>query len=161
MSIAFAKKPKKISLSVFGYYPTYSTADARIWESGNIEHCRGFIVDYVPFYIMGTQVFKIGFGQETYDYDVNTETGKGNAHSTLEVILGASTRSNESDDGTIEGTLLMHGEFEILEDHSLVPVTCTRHGVLHGTGAYQGWKVVVYVEWVEGAEIVNEVVLYK
>jgi hypothetical protein len=76
------------------------------------------------------------------DYDVNLETGKGNMHYTVKITL---------DDGTFEGTMNIHGTFTGPDAlHHVWQFNGFRQGVFHGTGAYQGWKIVVSGPTIDG-----------
>ena len=149
----WAKKPEKIELSAFGSIGSYSEPD--YWISGNIIHGRGathngmaIISWQTPFVFPsfpGADPSKYLFTQTSewiVNYDVNLETGKGNMHYTIKITL---------DDGTFEGTSNLHGTFtEPSASHHVQLVDGFRQGVFHGTGAYQGWKIVVSGPTVDG-----------
>ena len=77
--------------------------------------------------LMGTATFEV-------EYKINTDTGMGVVH-----ISGVFTVPG----GTFEGDLLWVGEFALNADNTLYVAKIMWHAVYHGTGDYEGWKIVV------------------
>lgn len=143
VSSAFAAKPEKIQLYWVGLMGPPTMIDGDVWESGNIRHARGHDM-YSTYGIIGPGIMMVSNPSSwIFDYDINTETLRGNAHATMELIFN---------DGTFIGTTLMHGEFYFFGDLSQYAnlYTGTDYGVLRGTGAYRGQKIVLSSEVIEG-----------
>jgi len=153
----FAIPAEKIELTAFAPMGPYSAPD--YWISGKIIHGRGatcnaptFISWQIPP-IPRTDPTKylLGPSQWIADYDVNLETGKGVLHYTVEIMLA---------DGTFKGTISLNGTFTILNPAPDVyyanQLSGFRRGVLHGSGDYQGWKIVV-----TGDSLPPELYIYK
>jgi hypothetical protein len=160
MSTAFAKKPERIPITGIGGMPQGGGYSAPyIWKSGNIQHGRGatgifpmwmitwdqdWDFSMLPVFPDPTETLR-GTATQIWDYNVNMETGKGVAHIWTEIVLGAGTSTDPSDDGTFEGTYTAVGEFHLFGPNLeyAYPDNVKSYGVLRGTGAYQGWKITI------------------
>jgi hypothetical protein len=143
MSSALAEKPEEIKLYWVGLMGPPTMIDGEVWDSGNIRHARGHDM-YGAYGIMGPGIMMPSNPSSwIFDFDINTETLVGNAHITMELIFN---------DGTFEGTCLEHGEFYFFGDQSQYAnlYTGTTYGVLRGTGAYRGQKIIFIDEVIEG-----------
>jgi hypothetical protein len=145
-----AVAPEKLLLTFWGGMPSYS-APERLWENGNMKHMRGEVGTFSTFYVAWGSIppfpppgeYLMGSAIQIWDYDVNTVTMQGVAHVDMDIAFA---------DGTFEGTIVLVGEFEFHGDNSEYAslFTGTAHGVLHGNGAYVGWKIDMNREVVEG-----------
>jgi hypothetical protein len=143
LSSALAVKPEKIELIWVGLMAQPDLFTGEVWDSGNIRHGRGHDM-YGTYGIIGPGIMMVSNPSSwIFDYDINTETCMGNIHITMELIFN---------DGTFEGTCLQHGEFEFWGDNNeyAQAYTSTDYGVLHGTGAYLGQKIIFISESIEG-----------
>ena len=75
-----------------------------------------------------------GTGTVVVEYKINTKTGMGVAHSWVVFTLPG---------GTFEGDILWVGKLALAPDNTLLVVKVMWHAVYHGTGDYEGWKIVV------------------
>lgn len=156
-----AASAEKIELTAFASLGPFSAPD--YWISGNIIHGRGatcsaptFISWQIPWYLPSNPnadpgKYLYGPSEWIADYDVNLETGNGVLHYTVEITLAG---------GTFEGTISFHGTFAINNPAPDVyyanQQSGFRRGVLHGSGDYQGWKIVV-----TGETLPPELYIYK
>lgn len=169
-----AKKPEKFLLTWIAGPNTFTPIDSRI--TGNIQHGK-FTNDYSMFIISWSTIANppymapmmdpdnclLGDGATiTADYSVNRDTMKGVIHYRIVVTLGEPVQFGpvtlEPDEGTFEGNMLLKGEL-----HWIAPETNgetmvgleegTWEGEWRGTGAYQGWKVVIRQSTYDGNPI--------
>jgi hypothetical protein len=96
----------------------------------------------------------------TADYSVNRDTMKGVIHFKMVVTLGEPVTFGpvtlEPDEGTFEGNMLANGELHWVdpEDETMLWLEeGTWKGEWRGTGAYQGWKVVINQAIVDGTPV--------
>lgn len=155
-----AASPEKIQLTLFGGFGSYSPPD--VWVSGNVQHGRGATGTF-PTWIVWGEVFPpwppalgtylMGSGLWIADYNVNLANGNGVLHYTVEITLV---------DGTFEGNIILHGEFTRFGPNQeyASQVNGFRYGVLHGTGVYQGWKLVISGPTIDG-DFEGEIYLFK
>ena len=143
VSSALAVKPEKIELYYVGLMAQPDLYTGEVGDSGNIRHARGHDM-YGTYAIIGPGIRMISNPSSwIFDYDINTKTYMGNIHITMELIFN---------DGTFEGTCLEHGEFTFWGDNDEYAQLYdgTDYGLLRGTGAYQGQKIVFICESIEG-----------
>ena len=156
-----AAPAEKIELTAFGPLGPFSAPE--YWISGNTIHGRGatcngptFISWQIPPYPPSNpsadpSKYLYGPSEWVADYDVNLETGEGVLHYTVEIMLAG---------GTFKGTISLHGTFTINNPAPDVyyanQQSGFRRGVLHGSGDYQGWKIVV-----TGETLPPELYIYK
>ena len=140
-----AISPEKIPVTFFGGSGDISPPE--IWVSGNVQHGRGATMTYEKFWIgmttTPTNTWLMGPSLWTADYNVNLNNGAGVLH--YKVII-------ELSDGAFEGNIIFNGEFTVVGPLAK-PVNCFAHGVLHGTGEYQGWRLDISGEIVNGVLI--------
>jgi hypothetical protein len=146
---------EKIEITAFGPLGSYSAPE--YWIRRNIIHGRGatcnaptLISWQTPPYLPSNpnaDPTKYLFGPSEWiaDYDVNLKTGKGVLRYTVEITLTG---------GTFKGTINLHGTFAILNPEPDVyyanQLSGFRRGVLHGSGDYKGWKLVISGETTDG-----------
>lgn len=164
-----AKKPVKQPLYVFGDYPPYPP-NYREWVSGNILHTREIIGTVPEFWVVWdpnwdpednvTDKTLLGSCTQDWHYDANIGTLRGVIHADYEITLGAGT-PDTSDDGTFKGTLQLVGKYVFVGENSeYVWFTDGRwHGVLHGTGAYRDWKIVIERIKIGGIEVSEDYIV--
>ena len=145
-----AKKPEKLLLTWTAGPNSFTPIDSRI--TGNIQHGK-YTNDYSPFIISWSAIpqpwmapwldpdnaLLCNSATLTADYSVNKDTMKGVIHFKMVVTL---------DEGTFEGNILVKGELNWVapETNGETMVWLeegTWEGEWQGTGAYQGWKVVI------------------
>jgi len=136
-----ATAPEKIQVFFFGGSGVISPPE--FWVSGNVQHGRGATVTYERFWI-GMETTPVtwlrGPSLWTADYNVNLNKGAGVLK--YKVII-------ELSDGTFEGNVIFHGEFTV-DGPFGKPVNCFMKGVLHGNGEYQGWRLDISGETING-----------
>ena len=155
MSTALAEQPEKIPLRIVGGPVPGGYSTPEIWVSGNIQHGRGATGIMPMCYIVRDdpmQLLMVGSATQIWDYNVNIETGQGVAHFKFIIVLGEGTPTDTSDDGTFEGKIHITGEFVLIGDNSEYANAYNTHsyGVIRGTGAYQGWKIILETTVVDG-----------
>jgi hypothetical protein len=137
-----AAPPERIQIIHFGPSGMYSAPES--WVSGNVRHGRGATTNSPTIISWDTEwpptdPDKYLQGPSTWvaDYNVNLKNGNGVLHYSVVINL---------DGGTFEGDIVLHGEFTV----SYLPATGGyyavlrngfRHGILEGTGAYEGWRL--------------------
>ena len=178
MSIAFAEKPEKLPLTWLAGPNTFTPIESRV--TGKIQH--GSQTNDYSFIIISWSTIAsppmmaplqdpdnclLGDGATlTGSYSVNRDTMKGVIHYKVEFTLGEPVQFGpvilEADEGTFEGTLLLKGELEFREVEELTVKlnTGTWEGVLRGTGAYRGWKIVQNSQVVDGS-FIGEAYIFK
>ena len=137
-----ATAPEKLGVFFFGGSGVLSPPE--VWVSGNVQHGRGATITYERFWIgmatTPTNTWLRGPSLWTADYNVNLNNGAGVLN--YKVII-------ELSDGTFEGNIIFNGEFTVVGPLAK-PVNCFAHGVLHGTGEYQGWRLDFSGETING-----------
>jgi len=137
-----ATAPEKIQVFFFGGSGVISPPD--FWVSGNVQHGRGATVTYERFWIgmatTPTNTWLRGPSLWTADYNVNLNNGAGVLKYKIIIELSG---------GTFEGNIIFHGEFTVAGPLAN-PENGFMHGVLHGTGEYQGWRLDISGETING-----------
>ena len=130
---AMATAPEKIQVSYFGGAGVLSPPE--FWISGNVQHGRGATITYERFWIRlettPDVTWLMGPSLWTADYNVNLNNGAGVLKYTVVIELSG---------GTFEGNIIFNGEFTVVGPLAKT-VNCFGHGVLYGTGEYQGWRL--------------------
>jgi len=99
----------------------------------------------------GTFVWTIDYNVDTIMTNPTFVIGVGTTHTKLVITF---------EHGTFEGNLIMEGKFMVSLIHGGVQqISGTRHGLLHGTGNYQGWKIVILGTQNLGEDPVIEMIL--
>lgn len=143
------KQTEKIPVQFGGPY-TLSPPEVKVCR--NVQIGRGATMYYPgPFAIVDistTPPTLLVGGMEsgatslwTANYVVNTKTGKG--------VLCYDAIITIPSKGTFEGYVILLGTFSIVGPYANQQEGF-RYGVLHGTGNYQGWKLVVSAETTDG-----------
>ena len=143
-----ADSPKKIPVLLsFETPPTFIPAPEQ-WITGNAQHGIGETAIRTAYSITGEGVFLTGGIGTWYDgkYNFNLQNGLGLKQFKILIDFG--------DGNTFEGIMIVHGKFRIRPTGwaQLYP-DGTRHAVLQGTGAYEGWKLVWTHERVDGVNL--------
>ncbi|MFC1487613.1 hypothetical protein ACFLRN_08015 [Thermoproteota archaeon] len=129
-------------------YGTTPSVPVSYWLKGNVQH-GSLTIPYTGFSIIGDGIdLQDGTAIQTSNYIVNVKgiptglrTGKGVLHNKLEITFSG---------GKFVGTNKMHGIFKVFPNQKLGLFTGSVHGVLHGTGDYLGWTLVLSGEANEG-----------
>jgi hypothetical protein len=137
-----ATAPEKIPVFFFGGSGVLSPPE--VWVSGNVQHGRGATVTYERFWIGMTttpsNTWLMGPSLWTADYNVNLNNGVGLLK--YKVII-------ELFSGTFEGNIIFYGEFTVAGPLAK-PENGFMNGVLYGTGEYQGWRLDISGETING-----------
>ena len=150
-----ATAPEKLEVFFFGGAATISPPE--VWISGNVQHGE----DATMTYIHPTNSFWIGIattptptwlrGSSLWTADYNVNLGNGQGVLQYKVII-------ELSGGTFEGNVILHGEFVVVGPFAK-QVNGFRYGVLHGTGDFQGWRMEISGETIDG-EYYGEMYVY-
>ena len=99
----------------------------------------------------GTFVWTIDYNIDTLMANPSFIIGVGTTHTKLVITF---------EHGTFEGNLILEGKFMVSSIHgALQQISGTRHGLLHGTENYRGWKIVISGTQNLGEDPVIEMIL--
>lgn len=145
---AFAETSKKIPVT-FVRTGAFSTLPSDVWTTdGDTYHSRGSLYGFNSYKVTGPGVNLVGSSQSVVDQNFNNNTNVGNVHYDGNIVFP---------DGTFEGVTNVRGTFRDYLSKNypgmLAPNDTVSKGMYHGTGAYQGWTLVVEGNYVNGTAL--------
>jgi hypothetical protein len=161
-----AESKSSVPIKIYSLSQTPSPL-TRFWQTETSAHGRNGTLVYSGTVIKNaterpyTQTVADLYGGTfvwTIDYNVDT------VMTTQQFIIGVGTTHISLvmtfEHGTFEGNLILEGKFKVsLINGGIQQISGTRHGLLHGTGNYRGWKILISGAQSLGEDPVIEIIL--
>jgi hypothetical protein len=144
----FAKTSKMVPVT-FTRTGASFTLGSDFWTTdGNTYHSRGSLYGFSSYKVTGLGVNLVGSSQNIIDQNLNNNTHIGDQHWDTHIVFP---------DGTFEGVTNTRGTYRDYLSKNypgmLAPLDVVTKGMYHGTGAYQGWTLMLESGFVNAVAI--------